>query len=749
MDRVAWASLAIIGYTLLALIRATDAPPLAYAAALPALGLVLLAARATRPADLALAAGTDGAELFGRARSALRLSLVALLVAVLGALAPDRSEGRLALACAATAAGWLGASALGALRGERGLATEHARPLRFRLARGLAVASGLAAIALVGGRALGLYDPPLPIAVDEAALSVAAMGALGSLAATAVVELERRRLELGVADRLRAFVPVAFTLVAIAVALAGLGLADAAVVFPLALATGALLAGVAAVSTAPETLSRATARSAVVGALTVLPAIGLAALARARPEHAAGAVVGAALVALLAAYAAKRLADRLAPRTEPWTAAFEAAQRAASQPDPHVALEQALALLRGLSPRRNEAPAIYFFDPPSVMWVDIAGYVQREAVSIPERLAEVAKGEVESVVQAAVLERVAVRRPDVRPLLSWFDDRALLAVALIFEHDTPIGMVGLPRGARGLPLSLAEVRALGLLARLLGGHIATSGKLDRSLARERATSADAAREREELARVREELARELGRNQALAETLRARAERVLYSPAARLAHEALLAAGAAGEPLALLAPPGIDPLPPLATYHLARADRRALIVRAGEDRALTDLELWRDPERSPFTAARGGTLALMDAQLLPRLVQAYVATVMAGGGDAPALVAVLPASVDLLLAKGRLDEHLADALTASVQLPPLAARSEDLRALALDRLTALGLRAKGAPIGIDRSALAALAEHAWPGNDLELEAVLIRAAAVCSGDAITREDLTLSGFRPA
>ena len=42
-----------------------------------------------------------------------------------------------------------------------------------------------------------------------------------------------------------------------------------------------------------------------------------------------------------------------------------------------------------------------------------------------------------------------------------------------------------------------------------------------------------------------------------------------------------------------------------------------------------------------------------------------------------------------------------------------------------------------------------LIEHAWPGNEIELEDVLTRAANLAEGDVVTRADLDQIGFEPS
>ena len=216
--------------------------------------------------------------------------------------------------------------------------------------------------------------------------------------------------------------------------------------------------------------------------------------------------------------------------------------------------------------------------------------------------------------------------------------------------------------------------------------------------------------------------------------------------------------GGLGVPVTLLTPPGVDPVPWAAVAHLAsaRASRPLVVVR-GTDAEEQDLERWRDPGASPLTLADGGTLLVVDVPALPRTVQDFIAASLAervapSGSANPLdvrLTVSVPTTVDALVAAGRLSSVLADWLgDRALALPPLSARSEDLRALVLDQLARVGARMRGEPLGIDDKALARLMDHSWPGNDVELADVLLRAALQARGARVTVEDLDLAGFEP-
>lgn len=237
------------------------------------------------------------------------------------------------------------------------------------------------------------------------------------------------------------------------------------------------------------------------------------------------------------------------------------------------------------------------------------------------------------------------------------------------------------------------------------------------------------------------------RARALAEALSRPARVASYGPAARALREELGRLAQSGKPIALLAAPGVDPIPWLSLYHLesSRADGPIVFVQ-GTEKSLHEVASWRDPKTSPISLSAGGTLCLLDPQALPVPVLRYL------GAALPreiGVTLVLPATVDAMVARGQLEERFADRVgDRSVSLPTLAQRGEDLRGLALEHLTLIGLRLRGEPMGLAESALALLGDHTWPGNDAELQAVLIRAALVAAGPTIDATDLSASGFSP-
>ncbi len=206
--------------------------------------------------------------------------------------------------------------------------------------------------------------------------------------------------------------------------------------------------------------------------------------------------------------------------------------------------------------------------------------------------------------------------------------------------------------------------------------------------------------------------------------------------------------GEAQKPVTLLSAPGVDAIAWAAVAHVASARRTGpFVVVDGASAAEHDLGRWRDAEGSPLAAALGGTLVLADAHALPSEVQGYVA---AGLGDETSIVVSVPATVDALVASGQMSERLADRLgDRAVALPPLAARAEDLRALAVEHLSRIAVRLGVRPLGLAPRALAALLDHPFPGNDAELHATLLKAALVTEGEVVGPRELAKAGLRPA
>jgi transcriptional regulator with AAA-type ATPase domain len=658
-----------------------------------------------------------------------------------------------------------------------------------------------AAVAIAPERTAAL--PPLAPAYVTVAASLASLGV--SLAA-----LQRTRagrsLELGTGDRTAAALWLTLTALGVSVLAAALRVVSPERLLPVTAAGAALAVAWSAVAREATAVARALR---VILALTV-PAAPIALfavyIAYAAPGQAGAVAFLACAACAVLGLAAPLLARRFAPERARFHDALDAATEAAMNPDPDAALETALTKLQGLTPARGIVRAtakaggqgephvnavVYRLAPPELVTVDRAGYMHTEAAEVPPRLIDLASAEPEHVLRTDVLRAVEVRRPDVRPLLTWLEQRGIGAAALILDSSGPIGVLTVPRSPAERPMSLEEVRLLRALADRLGAVLGVSSMLARSRDRENLARSELEALRAEASRKDAALKSGAARFQALARILERPARAAAYSPPARAAIDQLENLAQTGRPMTLLTPPGVDAIAWAALAHLASQKRSgAFVIVDGASPSEHDLLRFRDPVESPLHIAAGGTLVILDAQALPLEVQSYLGAALAarraspvgpamGDRTTPAndegrgrqgseatpegtvkqegspspietgFIVAVPATVDSLVAAGRLSERLADQLgDRAVALPDLASRAEDLRALSLDYLVRIGMRLRGRPLGLDLPALALLGEHLWPGNDAELYAVLLRAALAAEGDVIGARELQAIGFAP-
>jgi hypothetical protein len=602
------------------------------------------------------------------------------------------------------------------------------------------------AIALPAARALAPRRSAAldPVVLDYATVA-ASIGALGLALATAYRVRVGRRLELGVAERASAALLLAATALGVGVLGAVAGVSAPERTLPLAAVAAAAAIAASVVAREPTAVSRALRVTLTLAALAAPIALGAVYVTQAAPSRAGAAVFGACAACALAGLAAPRLSRRLAPDGSRWLGAFEAASVASMDPDPDAALEGALLALAAAGGRGATPPSLFRLDPPEIVTVDRAGYARVEKAEVPAELTLVADQEPERILRLEVARALEVRRPELRPLVTWLDQRGLAAIAVVRDELAAVGLLAIPRGARTSPSTLEEVRALRALADRLSAVIGVSASLARSRARETGARTEVERLGGETRRLEAARDRDAGRLLALARMLERPARVASYSPAARAAVEQLERLGEVGRPITLLTAPGVDAVAWAALAHLASARRGGpLAVVDASSPGEHELGRWRDPDESPLTAAAGGSLVLVDAHALPADVQSYVAAALP---ETTGIIVSVPATIDALVASGRMNERLADRLgDRAVALPTLASRSEDLRALAIEQLARISVRLGSRPLGLAPKALEALLEHTWPGNDAELHATLLRAALVTEGEVIGVRELGRIGF---
>lgn len=584
--------------------------------------------------------------------------------------------------------------------------------------------------------------------------SAALLSTLVALVAGVERTLYRRRLELGIAERMRAARMLFWTglcgssLVAVFVMERPDGVAR------LSLALAGCIAAAAALHPDPIAVVRVARK--VVGLALVGGSIALLGTAAVDGRAASAWILtmGTALACLCSSALSSRVEAALRPAGGAWLDAFDRASDQASHPDPHDAIRVALFALRQSFGASGPSPELWSFDPSRATSVDAAGYAHEREAELPATLLPLASAEPYGALRAEALEGLQVRHPELRPLCSWMRDRGALLAVVVACGDEPEGLLVLPRGARREPVTLEEVVAAKRVAdRMASASRARSTEL-RLLTRAQTNIRRAEAAEHQVERFEHE--RALGVHRSLLATQRlARPATVgIYAATSRMALEALERRTRAGAPIVVVAPGGVDAVSYLARAHLAGTRCRGpfVLVDATSTRE-HDLARWADPQRSPLALADRGMLVLLDVGALPADVQQLVARTCAESRapwerpdrlDIQLAITTVCEPSDLVAA-GRLDPALevriGEAAQTPVALPRLQDRPDDFRAILTDRLAREGLRARGRPLGIEPSAYARLAEYPFPGDDAELTVLVRRLVAECKTEAVCVGDL--------
>jgi transcriptional regulator with AAA-type ATPase domain len=624
-------------------------------------------------------------------------------------------------------------------------------------------------LALLGAfiAALGVGAPFEPsIAASSISAQFSATQGVGAATAVAALGLgiftawhlrRARRLDLGAAERLSAaFIAMCVALVVgIVAALERTG--SAAPILQWAACIGAIASVAACLARDPTAVARAHRTTVAVSVLAAPAALIIAVGASQVPRQTEIMTMVTLAIGIGIGLGAISLARPFGPEQSRWIDATKDAFGVALRSDPDTAITAALSTLRQALGPSPAAPELWRLDPPSLLTADRAGYGRAEPVAPPPRsLFELARGEPEQTLRTDVLETLEVRRADVRPALDWLRARGAMSFTLLTDDEGPVGALVLPAGARAHPLSLEEVRALRTLADRMTAQLGVSGALARARAREVDARRTADDETTRAAKLERGVMTATRRHEAHARRLARPALVAPYSPVSRITLEQLERATESNAPLLLLTPPGVDPIPYAALVHNSgprRAEPFVVVDGAGVDEQQE--ESWRDTIGSPLHLAQHGTLLVLSIAALARGTQHFLASTLATHeplerGAPPvdvALIVSVPMPLEMLVEAGELDSRLAAALgDRRIELPPLAARAEDMRAIIVDRLARLGVRLQGRPMGLDPRALARLIEHAWPGNEVELDDVLTRAIAIADADVLSAAHLEKVGF---
>ncbi len=748
-DRFYLLATGLVAYVTLAAMqqRGPRLPAVAWLAAAPA--LLALTWRLTRPA-----VGLPIVAVHPSALNGLRIAAWGAACWIAARLGP---AGRPAFDLAANlgvGAGVVAAHvALARIPAQPGL-IQPPRSARSLDAAGFCACFWGVAVALPAARALWPGSNRLldPLATDYAT-SVASLASMLVLMASTLRLARLRRLELGALDRARGALALCLTAFTVAVPAALSNIAAPDRTLPL----GALFAALACTwaAAAPES---ARVSSALRGALVVMVigapvALTAAVFASRIPELAGPITLAGAALSLAVGLLARALARPLAPEQFRWLAALQGAARACLEPEPRAAITGTLESLQKLEPNVFTRPELWRMDPPEVLSVDVAGYLHTEAGAAPGAVYELAQLEPERMLRREVLAELLVRRPDVRGALAWMDSRDAFGATLVCDESGAIGLLVFPRGTRTRPLTIEEARAARTLADRLSAVLALSSSLERFREREREAIARAERlERDKLA-LEAFVAEQTRPRDFLVEALAASVRVAAYSAPVRAALDALMRFAALGKDVALIVPPGVDPLKWVCAYHRASPRARGpLVVVEGASSVAREPSHWTQGSDGSAARAWGGTLFVRNVASLPLEAQDALAILLSGragqGSLEPfSLLVTLPERPAVLLERRELSRALMQFLVAHpIELPALLERPEDLRALVMDALCRSGVRHAGQPLGIEPRALSLLIDHDWPGNDAELENVLERAARLANGERVGVADLVLAGL---
>ena len=154
-----------------------------------------------------------------------------------------------------------------------------------------------------------------------------------------------------------------------------------------------------------------------------------------------------------------------------------------------------------------------------------------------------------------------------------------------------------------------------------------------------------------------------------------------------------------------------------------------------------------------FELADGGTIFLDEISEIPPATQVKLLRVLQDGefervGGTQTLkvdvrvIAATNRDLEEEVAEGRFRKDLFYRLNViHMVIPPLRDRVEDIPLLALHFLDKFCLENDRPPMGFSPEAMRALKSHAWPGNIRELQNVVERAVALCTGNMVEFEDL--------
>ena len=588
-----------------------------------------------------------------------------------------------------------------------------------------------------------------PITVDYATIAASFSSIL--LIVAVVVRLRfTRRYELGVADRCNGALSTAAAslLFAVPAALLDIGAPDRSV--PAVLIAMALIQ--CWIATTPDAtrivrwLRGSIATLALGAPVTLLAFIVL----RSNFGYAGWIISIVTAWSIAVGIIARTAAKPLEPEQSRWLTAIEQASQAALQPEPSDALRAALSELSRLSTNSKSRSELWNIDPAEVRYVDVAGQLHERSASLPESLTDLAAAEPEQTLRLEVLRAVQVRRADVRPLVSWFENQGAFCATLMQAETGPLGVLCLPSSGRRSPLALEEAQALKRLGVRVGALLSVSAAQARSRQRELNATNRCAEVEGRLEQLEREVSLELdGHRQvpiALARSIRGSC----YAPQARISLEQVERLAKSSLNQALVMAFGGDDRGWAAVAHTASPRMNGPLIIVDPVNVADYPKPWL-MHGSHSKLLAGGNVVLIDPLVMDFETQQAVSNWLAASAAEPqqsvGCILIVRSPLSTLVANRRIHEALARRfVSAETQIPTLAERGDDLRALVLDKVARLGMSLYGEPRAVDSAVLAELLNYAWPGNESELDTVLLLLVQKSVAQLITLDVLEQANF---
>jgi DNA-binding NtrC family response regulator len=650
-------------------------------------------------------------------------------------------------------------------------------PRLARFARLRAFLFGLAGVTSSIGAASVLGPLPGGLLVGEGLGSLVPIVSLALLAIALLLRVLRRRLgsepealAASAGAGTGTFAALVVSLLAVALVLGGETSADGQPIRGLfAAAAMCLVVGHLSIRGELRPVGAAEATRRVVSGFLLVGIVGVvvAQLAPVLPDDRTALGVIAAGLAVVAAglgMVLREVVERIvAPDAGRLLSALALADRASAGARDLDTLGAAiLGPLRKASRRADAEPLLFSVDPPRAVRIDAAGLAHVEPRSLSPALLERLTARPGEIVLRGPIEVLVVRRPDLRALAESLETLDAIAVVPLVHQGELEGAIVVPRGARRSALTLEELAALERLAARVTPVVGLLGTQARGQGRE----ADLMTQREQLEEKLDVIEDELARSRAEATRVKegvggpSAAPLVAYGPAMRRTLARIEEIASLDAPVLLAFEPGVAAAPLVRKLHEQSPRNTGPIVIADcanvrpED---AELALFGDDLRQGtpgwLRLASGGTLFLdrataLGADVLRELDEAIATrSARSAVGRTPYAIdvrIVIGVQDDLaqLVERSSMDAGLAERVRAlRVEVPPLRERPEDLGSLVLFAIDRACRGSGAAPLGIADDALAELAAHDWPGNELELFALIERAVRRASPPRITKADV--------